>query len=50
MDVAYERKAHVYVLKSRNGRTGVVNLEFDPEYVRFLDAPPTEADSVEERS
>lgn len=46
MDKAYERKAHVYVLKSRNGRTDVVDLEFDPEYVRFLDAPPSEADSV----
>ncbi|HZP33039.1 MAG TPA: DnaB-like helicase C-terminal domain-containing protein [Candidatus Acidoferrales bacterium] len=48
MDLAYERQAHVYVLKNRNGRTGVVTLEFDPERVRFFDAPPTEADSVAE--
>jgi replicative DNA helicase len=48
MDKAYERKAHVYVLKSRNGRTGIVDLDFDPEQVRFSDAPPTEADSVPE--
>jgi replicative DNA helicase len=48
MDKAYERKAHVYVLKSRNGRTGIVDLDFDPEQVRFSDAPPTEADSVAE--
>jgi replicative DNA helicase len=50
MDVAYERKANVYVIKSRNDRTGVVELEFDPERVRFLDAPPTESTSTEERS
>jgi len=48
MEPAYERQAHVYVLKSRNGRTGIVDLEFDPERLRFLDAPPTEADSVAE--
>lgn len=50
MDKRDERKAKVYVLKSRSGRTPAIDLEFDPEYVRFLDAPPTEADStVEER-
>jgi len=49
MDVAYERKANVYVLKSRNDRTGIVPLEFDPERVRFMDAHPTEEDSVQER-
>lgn len=48
MDVAYERKANVYVLKSRNDRTGIVPLEFDPDRVRFMDAPPTEEDSVPE--
>ena len=48
MDVAFERKANVYVLKSRNDRTGKVPLEFDPERVRFLEAPSTEEDSVEE--
>ena len=48
MDVAFERNANVYVLKSRNDRTGIVPLEFDPERVRFLDAPPTEKDSVHE--
>ena len=48
MDVAYERKANVYVLKSRNDRTGIVPLEFDPERVRFLDAPPTVKDSIQE--
>jgi replicative DNA helicase len=50
MDIAYERKANVYVIKSRNDRTGVVPLEFDPERVRFVDAPPTEANSTEERT
>jgi len=50
MDLAYERKANVYVLKSRNDRTGIVPLEFDPKRVHFLDAPPTEADSVEEHA
>ena len=49
MDATYERKAKVYVLKSRNDRTGIVDLEFDPERVRFLDAPPTEEDSTVER-
>lgn len=49
MDRTFERKANLYVLKSRNDRTGIVPLEFDPERVRFSDAPPTEADSVEER-
>jgi hypothetical protein len=44
----FERKAKVYVLKSRNDRTGVVELEFDPECVRFLDAPPTETESIPE--
>ena len=44
MDKAYERKANVYVLKSRNDRTGIVPLEFDPEGLRFLDAPHTEED------
>jgi replicative DNA helicase len=42
MDVEFERKATAYVLKARNGRTGVVHLGFDPEWVRFLDAPETE--------
>ena len=48
MDKDYERKARVYVLKNRNGRTGAVELEFDPERVRFTDPPPTERDSVRE--
>lgn len=48
MDPAYERDAKVYVLKNRSGRTGVVNLAFDPEHVRFEDAPPGEADSIPE--
>ncbi len=43
-----ERKATIYVLKNRNGRVGMVNLEFDPLRLRFLDAPPTEADSMPE--
>jgi replicative DNA helicase len=42
MDVDFERKACVYVLKARNGRTGTVPLEFDPEGVRFLDVSETE--------
>jgi replicative DNA helicase len=42
MDIDFERKAKVYVLKARNGRTGIVNLDFDPERVRFLDAPDLE--------
>ncbi|MFZ1971616.1 MAG: DnaB-like helicase C-terminal domain-containing protein [Candidatus Acidiferrales bacterium] len=42
MDIDFERKAKVYVLKARNGRTGVVDLDFDPERVRFLDAPSIE--------
>jgi replicative DNA helicase len=42
MDMDYERKAKVYVLKNRNGRTGVVPLDFDPDRVRFLDAPEIE--------
>ena len=50
MDSAYQRKAHIYVLKARSGRTGVVPLEFDPDYLRFLDQPPSEKDSVEERA
>ena len=44
MDKAYERKANVYVLKSRNDRTGIVPLEFDPEGLRFLDVPRAEED------
>lgn len=42
MDLDYERKANVYVLKNRNDRTGIVQLDFDPERVRFLDAPSSE--------
>ena len=42
----YERKVTVYVLKARSDRTGKVQLEFDPERLRLLDAPPTEKDSV----
>ena len=37
MDPDYERKATVHILKSRNGRTGHVELEFDPDYLRFRD-------------
>jgi len=48
MKPEFERKAKVHVMKTRNDRTGVVDLEFDPDYVRFLDAPPTEADSTKE--
>jgi replicative DNA helicase len=39
MDVSYERKACAYILKARNGRTGVVPLDFDPEWVRFQNVP-----------
>lgn len=39
LDKKYERAARVYVLKSRNDRTGMVKLIFDPQRVRFLDAP-----------
>jgi replicative DNA helicase len=46
MDRDYERKATLYILKSRNGPTGVVNLEFDPDRVRFLDKPEFEEVSV----
>jgi replicative DNA helicase len=46
MKEEFERKAKVYVLKTRNDRTGVVDLDFDPDYVRFLNAPQTEADSA----
>jgi replicative DNA helicase len=42
MDMEYERKATLYILKSRNGPTGIVNLEFDPDLVRFLDVPEFE--------
>jgi len=42
MDIDYERRAYVYVLKAPDGRTGVVQLEFEPERVRFLDAPEIE--------
>jgi replicative DNA helicase len=31
----YERKATVHILKSRNGSTGHVDLDFDPDYLRF---------------
>ena len=48
MNKEFERKAKVYVLKSRNDRTGIVDLEFDPERLRFSDALPTEADSIPE--
>ena len=48
MDVAYECKANVCVLKNRNGRTPVVPLHFDPERVRFLDAQPYEEESAVE--
>jgi len=48
MKEQFERAAKVYVLKNRGGQTGVVDLEFDPQRVRFLDAPPTEADSIPE--
>ena len=44
-DPTFERKAKVYVLKNRSGRTGIVDLEFDPQRLRFLDAPLTETDS-----
>lgn len=39
LDKKYERAARAYVLKSRNDRTGMVKLAFDPQRVRFLDAP-----------
>jgi replicative DNA helicase len=42
MDIDHERKAGVYVLKARNGRTGTVPPEFDPEWVRFLNVPEAE--------
>ncbi len=42
MDKKHERAARVYVLKNRNGRTGQVRLEFDPERLRFLDQQPGE--------
>jgi replicative DNA helicase len=46
MDRDYERKAIAYVLKSRNGRTGTVSLDFDPEWVRFKDVPNLEEGHV----
>jgi replicative DNA helicase len=48
MKKEFERKAKVYVLKSRNDRTGVVDIEFDPERLRFLDVPQALADSIPE--
>jgi replicative DNA helicase len=38
MDPRYERKAMVHILKNRNGRTGHIELDFDPDYLRFRDA------------
>lgn len=35
MKPEYERKATVHILKSRNGRTGHVDLDFDPDFLRF---------------
>jgi replicative DNA helicase len=48
MDAAFERKASVFVMKSRNDRTGVVPLEFDPERVRFMNAPLADRDAIPE--
>lgn len=46
MDVAYERKGKVWVLKARNDRTGVIRAEFDPDHMRWQNAPPSEEDSI----
>lgn len=45
-----ERKALCYVVKARNDKTGRVDLDFDPDFVRFKDAPPSEADSTRDRA
>jgi len=37
LDKKYERQASVYVLKSRNDKTGTAKIAFDPERVRLLD-------------
>ena len=50
LDERFERKVRLYVIKSRNDRVGRIQLEFDPEKVRLLDAPPTEKDSVPDTS
>lgn len=41
----FERKASVYIIKARNGRTCKVDLTFDQNRVRLLDPEPTEGDS-----
>lgn len=44
----FERKGKIYVLKNRNGATGVVAAEFNTDRLRWEDAPPSEYDSVTE--
>lgn len=46
LDEKYERKAKVYVLKSRNDRTGHADLEFDSRRVRFLDKKSNDQEEV----
>jgi replicative DNA helicase len=48
MEMEYERKANIYVLKARNDRTGVVAVEFDPEFVRFIDLPLAKQEATRE--
>jgi replicative DNA helicase len=48
MNKEYERKAKGHVVKSRNGKTGIVALEFDPKRVRFLNASSAEDAETEE--
>jgi len=45
MDLAYERKTCAYILKARNGRTGMVPLDFDPEWVRFQNPPKPQTET-----
>jgi replicative DNA helicase len=40
MDPRMEREMTVWVLKSRNGRTGRAYLDFDPTYLELSDWPP----------
>lgn len=50
MDKKYEKKARACVVKARNGATGVVKLAFDPQRVRFTQAPSDDPDVWAEES
>lgn len=50
MKPEFEKKATCYILKARDDKTCRVPLEFDPDGLRYLDAPPEEKDSVEEKT